>query len=110
MRCANGSNDNVSLLEEVLKVGGLGVADSNGGISVAEQVADRAANNVAAANDNSRLSGQRNTSFVEEVHDTLGGARRENGGAAALGELTNVVGAEPVDILLVSHGRGDVVL
>jgi len=44
------------------------------------------------------------------VHDTLGRARGEDGVAATLGQLTNVIGAEAIDILFVGDGRGDVVL
>lgn len=44
------------------------------------------------------------------MHGTLGGAWREDGRAAALGELTDVVGAEAVDILFVGDSRGDGVL
>lgn len=46
--------------------------------------------------------------LLQQGDDTLGGARCEDGLAAALGELANVVGTKAVDILLVSDSGGNV--
>ena len=110
VRLANGGNNNVGLLEELLEIGGLGVADGNGCVGVLEEVADGAAHDITTTEDNSVLSLELNTSVGEKGHDTLGGARDEMGVAAALGKLADVKSAEAVDILLVGNGRSDIVL
>lgn len=105
---ANGNDDDVCVLEVELEVGGLGVADGDRGIGSVQQLSDGATDNVASADDDGVLAGKLNTSLLEQSDDSLGGAGREDGLAAALGELADVVGAEPVDILLVSDGGRDV--
>ncbi|PMB72907.1 hypothetical protein BM221_000324 [Beauveria bassiana] len=110
VRRANGSNDNVGGLDVVLETSGFGVADGDGGICVAQQVAHGAANNVAATDYNGVLAGQTDAGLLQEVHDTLGGTWCKDGGATALGELTDIVGAEAVDVLFVGNSRGNGVL
>jgi hypothetical protein len=94
----------------LLEVLALGVAHGDGGISVAEKVAHGASNNIAAAKNNGVLALDVDASLLEEDHDTLGGAGYEEGAASPLGELANVGGAEAIDVLLVTNGRGDGVL
>lgn len=108
MRGANGNDNDVCVLEVELEVGGLGVADGDGSIGSVQQLGDGTTDDVASADDDGVLAGKLDTSLLEQGDDSLGGAGSEDGLAAALGELTNVVGAEAVNILLVCDGGGDV--
>lgn len=105
---ANGNDNDVCVLEVELEVGGLGMADGDRGIGSVQELSDGTTDDVASADDDGVLAGKLNTSLLEQGDDSLGGAGGEDGLAAALGELANVVGAESVDILLVGDGGGDV--
>lgn len=107
---ANSNNHDVGILEVLVKILGPGVANSDGGICVLQEVADRTANNVASANNYGVLSLEVDTGFLEKDHDTLGCAGDEIGVTTTLGQLTDVVSAEAVDILLAQDGGCDSVL
>lgn len=104
---ANGNDDNVGVLEMGLEVGRGGVADGNGGIGSVQELSNGTANNIASAEDHSVLARKFNTSLLQQSDDTLGSARCEDGCATTLGKLADVVGAEAVNILLVSDGGRD---
>jgi hypothetical protein len=86
------------------------MAHSNGCVGVAKEIADWATDNVTSPNHNGGLASEADASLLEENHDSLRGARGEKGVAALLGELADVLSAEPIDVLLVSNCRGNIVL
>jgi hypothetical protein len=109
-RLANSGDNNICVSDILLNVLCLGVHNSNSGVGVSQKIADGAANNITSSKDNGVLSLQVNTRLLKENHATLGCARNEKRLATPLGELTNVLGAKPVDILLICHKRRDGIL
>lgn len=107
---SNGNDDNVGVLEVGGEIARRGVAHGDGGIGSVQELCNRATDNVAAANNHSILASKLNASFLQQGDDTLGSAGSEDGLAAALGKLANVVGSKAVNILLVSDSRGDACL
>lgn len=110
MGLANGRDENIGLLDVALNVLGRAVADGDGRISILEEVADWAANDIAPTEDNSLLSLEVHTGRLQKLHDTLWRAWGEEWDTATLGQLTNVDCAEAIDILLVCYGGGNRVL
>lgn len=90
-----------------LEVGRGGVADGDSGIGSVQELSNGATNDVASAENYSVLASKFNAGLLQQGDDTLGGARCEDGCAAALGKLADVVGAKTVNILLVSDGGCD---
>ncbi|KAI6752649.1 hypothetical protein HG530_013401 [Fusarium avenaceum] len=109
-RLANGSDNNIRVLDISLNVLSLGVHNGNGSVSVSQKVAHRATDNVTSSKDNSVLSLQVNARLLKKDHDTLGCARHEKRLTTPLGQLSNVLGTKSVNILLIRHKRCDSVL
>jgi hypothetical protein len=86
------------------------MAHSHGCVSVFEEVAHRAPNNVTSAEDNRLLACWVDTASLEESHHGLGCAGNEEGVTASFGEFANVDRSESIDVLFVSHSGGDCVL
>ncbi|KAI6748788.1 hypothetical protein HG531_007735 [Fusarium graminearum] len=104
-RLANSGDENICVSDMLLNVLCLGVHDGNSGVGISQEITDGATDNVTSSEDNGILALQVNTRLLEKDHATLGCARNEKRLATPLGELSNVFGAEAVDILLVCHKR-----
>ena len=107
---ANGRDKNISVLDVILYVLGVAVADGDGAVGLVEEVGDWGADNVTSSKDDSVLASEVNTSGLEELHDTLWSARGEQWLSTTLGKLANVGGTEAINILFVGDSGRDVVL
>ena len=83
------------------------MAHGDRSICVLQQIADRAANDIASADDNCVLPGKVDAALLQEDHDPFGCTGREHGSSTSLGQFPNVAHTEPINVLLVCHGRGD---
>ena len=86
------------------------MTDSHGGIGILQQIADWAANDVAATKNDSILALGVNSSLLKQDHDTLGRAGHKVRVAALFGQLANVARAKAIDVLFVSNSRSHGVL
>ena len=75
---ADGADENVCLLGDFRKVLRSGMADSNGRILLQEQLSNRSANKMTAADDDSMFAGRIDTIRVEQLHDAFGCTRRHS--------------------------------
>lgn len=84
--------------------------DSDGGISVSEQVAHGSSYNITAANHNGVLALDFNASLLEKHHHTLRGAWDKEWLATTLCKLSNVCSTKAIDILLSKDSLCDDIL
>ena len=73
-------------------------------VGVLQKVADGASHDIAASQYDGVLARDVDAGLLEQYHDTLGCAWGEERLAAALGQLTDALNAEAIDVLLVRDG------
>lgn len=76
-------------------------------MSILQQIADRASDNVTAAKNHSLLSGGVDAALRQKLHHSFRSAGDKERATAPLSQLTDVDRTESIDILLIGDSRGD---
>ena len=107
---ADGGDEDVGLAGDRGQVGGLRVADGDGGVGprllLEGEQGDGFADDEAAAEDDNVLAVQFHAGAHEQFHDA-GGRAGDESGIIFLGDLAEVDGVEAVDVLLRGHAAED---